>query len=161
MLPLRARAMQHDDEVDSSATATLQLPQAQLSLPQVDDPSPPPRPPQAKQMVPGRILPHPDTIYPLISPFTQRLVGHIQNAWNTLPEPRVSRPNGSSGIQPQCPNVKHQVPAGLPTSTFALGLFSLSLMRLLPPTPLRLGQSLHLSLVTSRSTTTPRIGTLD
>ena len=40
MLPLRARAMQRDDEVDLSANANLQLPQSQL-LPQVDDPWPP------------------------------------------------------------------------------------------------------------------------
>ena len=44
MLLLRARAMQHGDEVDSSANSNLQVPQAQLPLPQVDNPLPPPRP---------------------------------------------------------------------------------------------------------------------
>jgi len=54
MFPLRTRAKQHDDEVGSSANASLQLPQSQLPLPRVEVPSPPPRPPQAKPM-----LPHP------------------------------------------------------------------------------------------------------
>ena len=89
MLPLRVRAMKNDDEVDSSANANPQLPQVQLPLPQVDDPSPPPRPPQTKQMVPRRFLPHPDTSHPFVTPSTQQLAGHVQNAWNTVLEPRV------------------------------------------------------------------------
>jgi hypothetical protein len=89
MLPLRTRAKQHDDEVGSSANANPQPPQAQLLLSQVEVPSPPPRPPQAKPMVPRRILPLPDTVHPLVSLATQPLAGRIQNASNTLLEPRV------------------------------------------------------------------------
>ena len=85
MLPLRARAMQRDDEVDLSVNSNLQLSQAQL-LPPVDDPSPRPH---AKQMVLRRILPHPDTSHPLIRPTTRPFAGHIQNASNTHLEPRM------------------------------------------------------------------------
>ena len=35
-------------------------------------------PSQAKQMVPRRMLPHPDTSYSLISPSTRQLAGHIR-----------------------------------------------------------------------------------
>lgn len=87
MLPLRARAKRHDDEVGSSANANPQSPQAQFPLPQMEVPSPPLRPPQAKPVVPRRILPHPDASHLLVSPATQALAGHIQNASNTLPEP--------------------------------------------------------------------------
>ena len=93
MLPLRARAMHRDDEVDLFADANPQLLRAQL-LPQaqVDDPSSPrgpSRPPQAKQIVPRRILPHPDTSYPLIRPTTRLFAWHIQNASKTLLESRI------------------------------------------------------------------------
>ena len=89
MIPLRTRAKQHDHQVDLSANANPQPPQAQLLLSQVEVPSPPPRPPQAKPMVPRRILPHPDTSHPLVSSASQPLAGRIQNASNTLLEPRV------------------------------------------------------------------------
>ena len=103
MLPLRARAKQQDDGLDSSANANPQPPQARFPLPQVEVPSPPPRPPQAKPMVPRRILPHPDISLPLVSPATQLLAAHIQNALNTLPEPRVP-------VVPTVPVVSTSVP---------------------------------------------------
>jgi hypothetical protein len=89
MLPLRTRAKQHDHEVGLSANANPPPPRAQLLLSQVEVPSPPQRPPQAKPMVPRRILPHPDTVHPLVSLAAQPLAGRIQNASNTLLEPRV------------------------------------------------------------------------
>ena len=89
MLPLRTRAEQHDDEVDSSANANPQPLQAQFPLPQEEVPSPPRRTPQAKLMGPRWSLPHSNTVYTLVGPATQPLAGHIQNASNTLPEPRV------------------------------------------------------------------------
>ena len=46
-------------------------------------------PPQAKPIVPRRMLLHADTSHPLVSPATQPLSGHIQNASNTFPEPHV------------------------------------------------------------------------
>ena len=39
MLPLQRQAKQHDDDVDSSANANPQPPQAQFSLPQAADPA--------------------------------------------------------------------------------------------------------------------------
>ena len=69
-------AKQHD-EVDSVVNANPQPPWAQLPLPQVDVPLPPPRLPQAKPMVPRRILLHHNTSYSLINPSIQPLVGHI------------------------------------------------------------------------------------
>ena len=87
MLPLRARAKRHDDEVGSSANANPQPPQTQFPLPQMEVPSCPLRPPQAKPIDPRRILPHPNTSHLLVSPATQALAGYIQNASSTLPEP--------------------------------------------------------------------------
>ena len=54
MLPVRARATQHDEAPGASANANVQLsePQPPPPLPQADLPSPPPRPPPAKPMVP-------------------------------------------------------------------------------------------------------------
>ena len=93
--------MQHDNEVDSSANVN---PQLESPLPQVDNPSPTSLRPRAKPVVPRRTLPHPDTSYPLISPSTQPLAGHILK---TLPEPRVPVvPSG--GVHLSAPNVKHQ-----------------------------------------------------
>ena len=53
---------------------------ARATQPQAEVPSPPPRPPPAKPMVPRRILPHPDTN----SHTAQPLVGHSQSTPNTL-----------------------------------------------------------------------------
>ena len=96
-----------------------------LSLPQVEVHPPTLRLPQAKPMVPRSILPHPNTSHLLVSPATQPLAGHIQNASNTLPEPRVL-------VVPTVPVVsplvlQHEdtsVPAGRTSSAFACGLFS-------------------------------------
>ena len=131
MLPLRARAMQHGDEVDSSANSNLQLPRPQLPLPQMNDPSPPPRPPQAKQIVPCRIFLRPDSSYLLISPFTQSLAGHIQNASNTFPKPRSQL---FQLYAPHCTKVNTGVLAGPSTCPFEFGLSSPA-HALLPPTP--------------------------
>ena len=155
MLLLRARALQHGDEVDSSANANLQLPQAQLPLLQVDDPSRPPRPPQARQIVPCRILPHPDSSYPITSPSTQPLARHTQNTSNTLPEPR------SRVFQlypPQCPNVNHQGPRW-PTH-LRLRIWSLLSRSCFCSRPRYLCQTSHLSPATPRSTTTLRVRAL-
>ena len=82
---INSLASQHDGEVDSSANADPQPPRVRLPLLQVDVPSPP----QAKRLVPRRISPPPGTSYPLVIPSVQPLVGHIQNASNTLLEPCV------------------------------------------------------------------------
>jgi len=90
MFPLPTRARRHDDEVDLSANANRQPPQPQLPLPQVEVPSPPPRPPQAKPMVPRHVgFFH--TRYQLSARWPCRLplAGRVQNASNTLLEPRV------------------------------------------------------------------------
>ena len=89
MLPLRTRAGQHDDEVDSSTNATPQSLQAQFPLPKAEVPSPPRRTPQAKSIAPRWTLPQSDTGHTLVGPATQPLVGHIQTASNTLPGPRA------------------------------------------------------------------------
>ena len=156
MLPLRTWAKQHDDEVDSFANANLQPPQAQLPLPQVGFPPPPPRPPQAKPMVPRRILLHHDTSYSLINPSIQLLAGHIQNASNTLLEPHVpvvvTVPVVSTSVtQRETPQSllahPHPPPHLVPSPT--------------PAAPRRFGQPSHLSPTTLRLTTTSRFETLD
>jgi len=113
MFPLRTRAKQHEDEVGSSANANPQPPQPQLPLPQVEVTSPPPRPPQAKPMVPRRILPHPDNSHPLVSPVTHPLAWRVQDVSNTLLEPRVPTvptvPVVSTSVLP------HETPSSLLT----------------------------------------------
>jgi len=109
--PPRTRAKQHDVEVGLSANANPQPPQLQLPRPQVEVPSRPPRPPQAKPMVPRRILPHPDTSHPLVSPATQPLVGRVHNASNTLLDPRANCAHNYSGIHLSAPTRNTKVPA--------------------------------------------------
>jgi len=110
---LKTRAKQHDDEVSSSANATPQPPQRQLTLPQVEVPWPPPRPPQAKPMVPRRMLPNPDTSHPLVSPVAHPLAGHVRNASNTLLEPRV--PTVPTVPVVSTPVLPHEIPRSLLT----------------------------------------------
>jgi hypothetical protein len=110
MLPLRTRSKQHDD-------GSRLVCKCQPSAASSSTPSSPgggsfasPAAPQAKPMVPRRILPHPDTSHPLVSPATQPLAGHIQNASNTLPEPRVPVVPTVPVVSTQCSNTKHRVP---------------------------------------------------
>ena len=156
----RTWAKQHDDEVDSVANANPQPPWAQLPLPQVDVPPPPPRPPQAKPIMPRWTLLHDDTSYSLISPSIQPLAGHIQTASNTLLEPRVpvvvTVPVVSTSVpQREAPErlLAHpRLPRHLVSSPLVV--------RLLPLSPRRLGQSSYLPLAMPRLTTTSRFGTL-
>ena len=71
--------MQHE-EPSSSANTNVQLSETQPPLAQTEVPSPPPRPPPAKSMVPRRILPHFHTNFHTAQP----IVGHPQITPNTL-----------------------------------------------------------------------------
>ena len=122
--------------------ANLQPPQAQFPLPKAEVPSPPV----------GRALPLFNTSHPLVGPATQPLAGHIQNASNILPEPRIL-------VTPIVPVVSTSAPEReKPVSLLAnphpnshLVLLS-PLVRLLP---LSARQSCP---VTPRSTATSRVG---
>ena len=98
---LRTRAKQ-PGEVGSSANADPQPPQIRFPLPQVEVGSPPRQTLQAKPMAPRRTLPHTDTGHPLVSPATQPLAGHIQNASNILPEPVFESPQRYQWHPHQC-----------------------------------------------------------
>ena len=89
MPPLRTRAEQHDDEVDSSANGNPPAASSLIPTSSGGGPFASQADPQAKPMVPRRTLPHSGTGHPLVNPATQSFVGHIQNASNTLPEPLV------------------------------------------------------------------------
>ena len=80
VLPVRAGAMQHDEESSPSANTNLQLFEIQPPLAQAEVLSPPPRPPPVKPMVPRRILPHTETNFHTAQP----LVEHPQSTPNTL-----------------------------------------------------------------------------
>ena len=80
---------------------------------------------RAKPMVPCRTLLHDDTSYSLISPSTQPLAGHIQNASNTLLEPRVPVVVTVPVVFTSVP--QRETPGSLlahPPSASAFGLFS-------------------------------------
>ena len=87
-----------------------------LKLAQVEVPSPSPRPPQAKPIVPHWVLSHPIPVTQSLALPPNRLRGYIQNASNTLPEPRVP-------VVPTVPVVsasalQHETPGSLLAHTY-------------------------------------------
>ena len=80
VLPVRARATQHNKESGASANANHQLYEIQSPLHQAEVPSPPPRPTPAKPMVARRILPQTDSNIHTAQP----LVRHPQSMPDTL-----------------------------------------------------------------------------
>ena len=151
-LKCRTWARQHDDEVDSFASANPQPPQLHFlfcrrAFPRL------PRP-QAKPIVPRRTIPHHDTSYSLINPSIQLLAGHIQNASNTLLEPHVPVIVTVRVVSTSVP--QHETPGSLLAHPHRLRTWSL-----LPLSLRRFGQASHLSPATPRLTTTSRFGTLD
>ena len=94
-------AKQHNNEVDSSANANPQAPQAQFPL---EVPSPPGQAPLVKPILPSRILPRSDTSHPLVSLANQPFAGHISERIEYPSRAAcVSPRDGSSGIHLSAP----------------------------------------------------------
>ena len=136
ILPVQARATQHDEEPSPSTNVNLCCLKSNL-LPHIEVP-PPPLPLPTKSVVPRRILPHPDTNHHA----TQPLVGHPQSTPNTLVTTTAREspvavvrevPGGDPSSPARTPHMVCSLPARSPVSLAAASTTAIG--RIVAPLP--------------------------